>query len=243
MENVKQHLIKFGVYKEKVTGYIMNLRRIADGIDSFHKDATIANVTGSSVGIVGGALSIAGLIAAPFSAGASLILTGVGCGVGVVSGATNVAASVSDTVKQKNNLETVKSIMEEYQKENKIMSDSLNNVRQAIESWIKGGEKDIPQNIFVGTSAAVMKSLSTVSLVSSVVTKSSLRALKAASGVLAGLLVVWDFYSMVSDAKDLYKGSKTEIAKNIHEAAKTIEEELNEYEKVDSELKKTFTFQ
>ncbi|XP_078396125.1 apolipoprotein L3-like [Cetorhinus maximus] len=243
IEYAKKFFNKFLDYKQKVTGYIKNLRRIADDIDSCHKDATIAKVTGSSIGIAGGALSIAGLIAAPFTAGASLILTGVGCGVGIAGGATNIVASVTDAVNQNNNLEKVKSIMEQYQKDSKIMSDCLNNVRQAIKSWIKISKKDIPLNVFVGTSEAIMKSLSTISVVASVVTKNSLRALRAASGVLAGLLVVWDFYSAVSDAKDLNEGSKTEIAKKIREAVKNIEEELNGYEKFASNLKEPFKFQ
>ncbi len=42
-----------------------------------------------------------GAILAPFTFGASLIVTGVGIGVGVAGGVTGAASSITNTVKQK----------------------------------------------------------------------------------------------------------------------------------------------
>ncbi|XP_055487162.1 apolipoprotein L3-like [Leucoraja erinacea] len=81
-----------------MTGYIRELQEIANSIDRYHKGATIANVTGSNAGAVGGVLTFAGIIAAPFTAGGSLILTAVGASIGGAGVVTNLTASITEYV-------------------------------------------------------------------------------------------------------------------------------------------------
>ncbi|XP_078080310.1 apolipoprotein L3-like isoform X2 [Mustelus asterias] len=228
----------FLCYQKKMTESSRELVTIADEIDDFHKTATYANVTGSSIGIAGGILSIAGLIAAPFTLGTSLALTGVGVGLGVAGGATNIAATATESATQTQKQERVAKIQEEYQNESKIMADSLQKVSRRIQSWIQGNEGDLAKDVFIRTSGTLSKSLTVVSSVASAVTKKSLTLFKSVSGVLSAFFIAWDIYSVMTDAKDLASGSKTEVAAKIREAAEIIEQEVQEYEKVYNELMK-----
>uniref|UniRef100_UPI00398F7503 apolipoprotein L3-like n=1 Tax=Pristiophorus japonicus TaxID=55135 RepID=UPI00398F7503 len=239
---VQNFMIRFPKWQRQMTEYSVELQVIAKDIDKVHKGATIANVTGSSAGIAGGALTIAGLIASPFTLGISLVLTGVGIGVGVAGGFTNIAANVTDAATQKNKQKRVKKILNRYQNLSKIMSDQLAQVHCVIKEWSECSVEDIPKNIVLHTAESVMKSLSVITVVASAVTKNTLKACKSVSGILSGLLIFWDIYSVYKDAKELDCGCKTEIAQRIQMVAKDIEEETLANEKVFIELMKTFKF-
>ncbi|KAL1272055.1 hypothetical protein QQF64_031071 [Cirrhinus molitorella] len=62
--------------------------RITDSMESAHYSATAGSLSGSVIGAAGGITALVGLILAPFTLGASLIVTGVGVGVGVAGGVT-----------------------------------------------------------------------------------------------------------------------------------------------------------
>ncbi|KAK7895607.1 hypothetical protein WMY93_020932 [Mugilogobius chulae] len=68
--------------------FLTQLEPCAVKLDSTNKGAKISNVVSSSVGVVGGGLSIAGLALAPFTAGASLALT--------IAGAATAGGKVID---------------------------------------------------------------------------------------------------------------------------------------------------
>ncbi|CAM4275459.1 unnamed protein product [Leuciscus chuanchicus] len=63
--------------------------RITDSMESAHYSATAGSLSGSVIGAAGGITALVGLILAPFTLGASLIVTGVGVGVGVAGGVTD----------------------------------------------------------------------------------------------------------------------------------------------------------
>ncbi|XP_038649138.1 apolipoprotein L3-like [Scyliorhinus canicula] len=239
-KNVMDYLTIYTKIQEKMSGYTTELREIADDIDRHHKNSTIANVAGSSAGIVGGILSIAGLIASPFTFGASLALTGVGIGVGAAGGATNIGASITDNLIQNNKQKRVTEIIEFYKEDSKIMSDSLHLVHCTIESIMEGNGEDIPKYLMIGGTQTATRTLNTIAVATSAATRNALRAIKAVSGVLSALLIIWDVYSLVKDANDLYNGSETEVAQQIREAAKNIEEELQSYKDAYKELAEHF---
>ena len=77
---------------------IIMLHTIADDISEFHQKAKIAGITGGTTTAVGGVTAIAGLALAPFTFGASLVITAVGVGVATAGGITSASAAISDNV-------------------------------------------------------------------------------------------------------------------------------------------------
>lgn len=93
MENLEQlkkvriHFQTWGPERQKV---LEDLKIIRDEVQRQARIHSIGSITYSSVGLVGGALSVAGVIAAPFTFGASLALTVAGAATGVTSGVASV---------------------------------------------------------------------------------------------------------------------------------------------------------
>lgn len=77
---------------------VIRLHAIADDISNFHHKAKIAGITGGTTTAVGGVTAIAGLALAPFTFGASLVITAVGVGVATAGGITSASAAISDNV-------------------------------------------------------------------------------------------------------------------------------------------------
>lgn len=78
--------------------YIISLHGIADNISEFHQKAKIAGITGGTTTAVGGVTAVAGLVLAPFTFGASLVMTAVGVGVATAGGITSASAAISDNI-------------------------------------------------------------------------------------------------------------------------------------------------
>uniref|UniRef100_A0A4W3ICC9 Apolipo L3-like protein n=1 Tax=Callorhinchus milii TaxID=7868 RepID=A0A4W3ICC9_CALMI len=114
IEEVQRFKDLFPEWQKRMREHERGLCNIAHDIDTVHQNATVANITGTSIGLVGGILSIGGLISAPFTMRLSLGLMGVGAGIGVVGGVTNVAASGVDAFKQGKLSTAIDEIMEQY---------------------------------------------------------------------------------------------------------------------------------
>ncbi|XP_055486365.1 uncharacterized protein LOC129693597 [Leucoraja erinacea] len=127
-ETIQHFVNQFSKWQCRMTGYIRELQEIANSIDRYHKGATIANVTGSSAGAVGGVLTFAGIIAAPFTAGSSLILTAVGASIGGAGVVTNLTASITEYVTRSKMQKRVDEIIRQYKNDWKVISAHLTNI-------------------------------------------------------------------------------------------------------------------
>uniref|UniRef100_A0AAQ6ITX5 Uncharacterized protein n=1 Tax=Anabas testudineus TaxID=64144 RepID=A0AAQ6ITX5_ANATE len=76
--------------------FLAELEENAVQLDRMNKGAKISSVAGSSVGAVGGVLSIVGLALIPFTAGVSLGLTMTGMGLGVTSGVNSIVTTATE---------------------------------------------------------------------------------------------------------------------------------------------------
>lgn len=103
------------VQKRQLT--IEGLNEIAQKLDKRHFDVNISKLVGSSVGIVGGTVAVAGAIAAPFTAGISLILGAVGGGVAALGGFITGGADVTEIVLKWHGLKKAQHALDEDQKQ------------------------------------------------------------------------------------------------------------------------------
>ncbi|KAG8006468.1 Apolipoprotein L6 [Nibea albiflora] len=108
--------------------FLNDLEENAVQLDRMNKGSRISSVAGSSVGAVGGVLSIVGLALIPVTAGASLALTMTGVGMGVTSGVNSLVTTATEIgvnrKHQKEASETFQSFMEDVQ----ILQDCLDEV-------------------------------------------------------------------------------------------------------------------
>ncbi|XP_015751851.1 PREDICTED: uncharacterized protein LOC107331748 isoform X2 [Acropora digitifera] len=92
------------------------LKELATKLHQHHRNVNISTITGASMGTVGGALSIAGFIAAPFTLGAGLIVSLVGAGIGGAGGLVMSGSKVVEIILEKLGLKDVQAaIKEDYE--------------------------------------------------------------------------------------------------------------------------------
>lgn len=83
------------------------LQELATKLHEHHRNVNISTVTGASLGTLGGVLSIAGLIAAPFTFGAGLVVSLVGAGIGGTGGLVMSGSKVVEIILTKLGLKEV----------------------------------------------------------------------------------------------------------------------------------------
>ncbi|XP_065417389.1 uncharacterized protein LOC135974288 [Chrysemys picta bellii] len=218
--------------RDKLQRHFPELRKTADDIDWVHKGATIANVTGGTVGIAGGITTIVGLCLAPVTFGASLIVSLTGLAVSTAGGLTSAAATTTDIVTSKVKKETVEKLLQECQTE-------LDNIEKAIKLLESYGDIAfvfaIPQ---IGSGAGravlnIMKMVKAGQLLANVGRIAKFAG--AATHVLTGVTLGLDIIFVAKDSVDLHNGAKTELAAKIREAVNEMEQvigQVNEMEQV-----------
>lgn len=82
--------------KDNIEGLIENLEEAKVKVDKVHRGTNVTIIASSATSIVGGALLIGGLIAAPFTLGATIGLTVAGGLVSVGSATANLSAQIAD---------------------------------------------------------------------------------------------------------------------------------------------------
>uniref|UniRef100_I3JTM3 Apolipoprotein L n=1 Tax=Oreochromis niloticus TaxID=8128 RepID=I3JTM3_ORENI len=110
--------------------FLEDLEQCAVQLDRMNKGAKISSITGSSVGAVGGVLSIVGLALSPVTAGASLGLLLGGTAMGILSG-TNSAVTTFTEIgvnhKQRNKANDVlQKFMEDVQSIHDCLGEVIN---------------------------------------------------------------------------------------------------------------------
>lgn len=106
---------------------IAQLRPIIDKLHETTKNVAITQTVSSSVGIVGGAIAIGGLIMAPFTMGASLIPTAIAGGVvSGVSAVTAIGASVTEIFVDKDEMKKATACLE---RDKELFQDVANQIK------------------------------------------------------------------------------------------------------------------
>ncbi|KAK7895608.1 hypothetical protein WMY93_020933 [Mugilogobius chulae] len=133
----KTFMEKFSEKKERMHKFLNDLEPCAVQLDSMNKGARISTVVSSSVGVVGGGLSIAGLALAPFTAGLSLGLTIAGAATAGTSVLNSVVTMITDkvvsSVQTNKANETLKNFMDD-------VNDLQNCLREAIIQHLQSSE-------------------------------------------------------------------------------------------------------
>lgn len=129
---------------------VKKLRELAYGLERCHFGTTVASLTGGLIGVAGGVTSIVGLILAPFTLGASLIVTGVGIGVAVLGGATAGVSNITNVVNQSIDRRNVKNIIIKFQENMNSLVCCLEHIGQSRDTSENSTYSD-DSNLRIGT--------------------------------------------------------------------------------------------
>ncbi|XP_041634079.1 uncharacterized protein LOC121503640 [Cheilinus undulatus] len=136
-------LSEFSDRKPRLLQSLEELEEVAVQLDSMNKGAKISSVVGSSVGALGGILSIVGLALIPVTAGVSLGLTMTGVGLSITSGVNGAVTTATEigvnSTQQKKAGEVFQRIMEDVQS----LQNRLEEVTAQTVAKIETNEIDV----------------------------------------------------------------------------------------------------
>lgn len=129
---------EFSKREPRMAAFLSELEANAVQLDSMNKGAKISSVVGSSVGAVGGVLSIVGLALIPVTAGVSLALTMTGIGMGVTSGVNSIVTTATEVgvnrTHQKKASEVFQSFMDDVTKLQECLEDVMQQTITKMET-------------------------------------------------------------------------------------------------------------
>ena len=116
------------------------LEELATKLHEHHRNVNISTITGASMGTIGGILSVAGLIAAPFTFGAGIVVFLVGTGIGGAGGLVMSGSKVVEIILEKLGLKEVQAAIEDDREacsELQKQLDSLENFISSLAEFLK----------------------------------------------------------------------------------------------------------
>ncbi|XP_008304093.1 apolipoprotein L1-like [Stegastes partitus] len=119
---------EFKERQPRMLQFLKELEEIAVQLDKMNKGAKISSVAGSSVGAVGGVLSIVGLALIPFTAGGSLALTIGGLGLGITSGVNSIVTTAAEAGVNATQKKKAGDVIQSFMKDMQIVQGCLEEV-------------------------------------------------------------------------------------------------------------------
>ena len=123
-EKLKEALIQWIPKRQRTKE---QLEELASKLHEHHRNVNKTTIAGASLGTVGGVLSIAGLIAAPFTFGAGIIVSLIGAGIGGAGGLVMSGSKVAEIILTKLGLKDVQLAIDEDR-------DACTNLQKQLDS-------------------------------------------------------------------------------------------------------------
>ncbi|XP_041528550.1 apolipoprotein L3-like [Microtus oregoni] len=236
----KNFLREFPELKRKLEEHISKLRGLADHLDEVHKGCTISNVVSGSTGI---AATIAGLVLAPFTGGASLAIAAAGVG-GAVAATGLTTTIVEESIRAADESEARRLVEASIDIVNRILKITplitfkvsskgvelfctWKTLRDHIQAIRTGRIRNFTT---FGDGIRQLRNLISHDI------PLGTRLVRIGKGVGNVALLAFDVYNLVTDSIDLHKGAKTESAGALREVANNLEERLREFEQHHKDL-------
>ncbi|XP_036032583.1 apolipoprotein L3-like [Onychomys torridus] len=245
----KRFLEEFPGLKRKLEEHIRKLRDLADHLDRVHKGCTISNVVSGSVGIA----SVLGLALAPFTGGASLLLSATASGLGAAASVNGLTTSIveessqlSDEAEARRLVGASKSILQEIRNLiPKLEIKIFNTGVDLVYAWNTIGQQMHAFRVArsssrSGTQARNLRNLAQGSeQVGNALSHSALPMTGGAritGACITGIFLLLDGIHLVTDSMDLYNGATTESGGALRDLAHKLEEKLQGFEQIHKAL-------
>ncbi|MED6287603.1 hypothetical protein CHARACLAT_018088 [Characodon lateralis] len=144
---------EFSESQPRMSDFLNELEVNAVQLDSMNKGAKISSVVGSSVGAVGGVLSIVGFALMPVTAGASLVLTMTGIGMGVTSGVNSIVTTATEMGVNRTHQRKAGEVLQSFMEDMMKLQACLEEVTQKTIAKTETSET----NVALGVSEVICK--------------------------------------------------------------------------------------
>ncbi|XP_019333874.2 uncharacterized protein LOC106738055 [Alligator mississippiensis] len=216
--------------RDRLQQHVAALQAIADAVDKVHRGATIASITGGTVGIAGGITTVVGLCLAPVTFGASLIVSLTGLGVSLAGGLTSAAATTTDVVQSRVKKEEINGLLGQCQAEVQLIRECMKTLCEKLQqdsgSYFNPDLlPEIPQVVSVA-GRTVLHTVKAVS-VGKLLASAGLIA-RITAHALTALTLGLDVFFVAKDSVELHNGAKTELASKIREAVAELERVIDQ---------------
>lgn len=205
---------------------LQELKEIRDKVQEQARILSIGSITYSSVGVVGGGLTIAGIIAAPFTFGISLGMTVAGIATGVTSAVAGVTHGAVKFGIVKQLCEDAKISLEQHEES----CDNMRNMLKMLQNEVEGENKEsnnVASVIKLGTALAKIIP-SEAKGVSNGAAKLSTEALS----VVVAIRIVVDLGSLVWNSVDLSNFNDGKLCPEAQKLQDVIDQMESEYNDV-----------
>ncbi|XP_070779112.1 uncharacterized protein [Enoplosus armatus] len=127
-ESCSRFTSEFSERQPRMLQFLNDLEQSAVKLDRMNKGAKISSVAGSSVGLVGGALSIAGLLLIPVTAGASLGLMIGGSAMGITSGVNSAVTTTTEILVNRKHQNKANAVFQSFMEDVESLQGCLEEV-------------------------------------------------------------------------------------------------------------------
>ncbi|KAI1884520.1 hypothetical protein AGOR_G00227220 [Albula goreensis] len=202
---------------EKLRNHMTELNTIANNLDKMRKKAKIAAITGGTTGAMGGVAAVAGLVLAPMTMGASLVVTAIGAGVAAAGGVTGASAAITDKVNSNLDRKRVEKLVQDYRSEMSLIESCLQFVDAGMERM---RAQDASRLRDVDEETVAVARLAELAGRNAGTIQTACQTVK----VLEAFSLDMDFFFTPGQSQRLKKGSETKFAGQIRDLVQQLEE-------------------
>ncbi|OWF35576.1 uncharacterized protein LOC110442780 [Mizuhopecten yessoensis] len=200
--------------------------QIVSELENRRFGVNIATIVGGSTGLIGAGLALAGVIAAPFTAGLSLGLTIAGAAVGGVGGVTMAGSKITevvlgskatDVLKVKQSLlktksDDLKKVITEFQK-------SVQTMEVDVKELLREDNLQVLDTAIFSTISTLVRALHHLYVIPMTVLRVSFQSVAVISAILIPLAVLVDVGSIAHAGWNLSKKSRTNVSEDLRRIA------------------------
>lgn len=214
------------------------LRAVAQETQRNHENVNIAKLSGASASLAGGGLVIGGFVAAFFTFGVSLIISGVGVGLATTGGAIISGSTLAEHLLSKSQAKVVQAALDADRKKTKELDELLKKIAKAqsnLNMAVQTGKLGAAMGVgfktayTIGTNVAAAAESGGQAFVRCLSNVG--RGLHFAGFAFSVALIPLDIHTLVQTSIKVHKGSIPDIVKDINKTADDLEAELKEFEK------------
>ncbi|XP_062854189.1 apolipoprotein L4-like [Trichomycterus rosablanca] len=224
-ERLKEALCVFNFVlsdrESSLQGHITELQDVANNLDKVHKGAKIAGITGGTAGALGVAAAVGGVILAPLTLGASLVVTAAGVGVAAAGTVAGASAAITNKVSSSMDRRKVEQILKNHTTQMEEIEKYLNFIIISVKRLNKYNMSEMQ---LVDWRAVKVEKVMQIARDSNKATG----AISKSSGMIQALGIGMDMYFKKEDSQKLKKGSETKFAKQIRHVSMQMQASLDE---------------